>query len=146
MGFYRERYSSIGLYESEVYRGIPEVLEILQQKGHALYVATSKPTVFAEQIVDHFNLKRYFKCIYGSELDGSLCDKTSLISHIVYAESISASETIMIGDRKYDIIGAKHNGINGFAVLWGYGTKEELEASGAHTFIKYPRELIPLFD
>lgn len=146
LGFYRERYSSVGLYENEVYNGIPEALEVLQETGHTLYVATSKPTIFAERIVAHFDLKRHFKYIYGSELDGTRCDKTSLISHILKIESISKSETVMIGDRKHDIIGAANNGLHGFGVLWGYGTKEELKTSGAHSFIGCPQELIPAFN
>lgn len=146
IAFYRERYRSVGLFENEVYNGIPEALEMLQETGHTLFVATSKPTIFAERIVVHFDLKRYFKCIYGSELDGTRCDKTSLISHILKRESISKSETVMIGDRRHDIIGAKNNGLHGFGVLWGYGTQEELEASGAHTFIGCPQELIPAFN
>ena len=146
LAFYRERYSSVGIFENEVYRGIPEALEVLQNTGHKLYVATSKPSIFAERIVVHFDLKHHFKGIYGSELDGTRCDKTSLIFHILKTESISKSETIMIGDRKHDIIGAKNNGLHGFGVLWGYGTKEELVTSGAHAFIGCPRELISAFN
>lgn len=146
LSFYRERYSSVGLYENELYNGIPESLEVLQKAGHTLYVATSKPTIFAKRIADHFNLKRHFKCIYGSELDGTRCDKTSLISYILQRESIPKSETVMIGDREHDIIGAKNNGLYGFGVLWGYGTKEELKASGAHSFIDSPQELISAFN
>lgn len=146
LAFYRERYGSVGLLENKVYDGVREVLEILNEAGHSLFVATSKPTVFAERIVDHFDIKLYFKCIYGSELDGTRCDKTSLISHILKEESISKPETVMIGDRKYDIIGAKNNGIDGFGVLWGYGTKEELETSGAHKLIGGPQELILTFN
>ncbi len=90
--FYRERFSAVGLFENRVYEGIPEALEALQGDGHTLYVATSKPTVYAERIIDHFNLHRYFKRIYGSELDGTRSDKTSLISHILKRESIETSK------------------------------------------------------
>ena len=144
--FYRERFGTVGLFENEVYEGIPEVLEGLQEKGHMLYVATSKPAVYAARIIDHFGLQRYFKAIYGSELDGTRSDKTSLISHILESESITSSETVMIGDRKHDIIGAKENRVCGIGVLWGYGTKEELETSGAHTCIGHPQELVIVFD
>ncbi len=146
LAFYRERFGSVGLFENEVYDGIPEVLEDLQGNGHTLYVATSKPAVYTERIIDHFGLHPYFKGIYGSELDGTRSDKTSLISHIIERESIDRSEASMIGDRKYDIIGAKENGVYGFGVLWGYGTKEELEASGAHAFITIPRDLVTAFN
>ena len=146
VAFYRERFGTVGLFENEVYDGIPEVLEALQKNGHTLYVATSKPVVYAERIIDHFGLHRYFKCIFGSELDGTRSDKTSLISYILQRELIAPSETSMIGDREHDIIGAKENGIYGFGVLWGYGTKDELENSGAHTFFKTPGELVTAFN
>lgn len=145
LAFYRERFGSVGLFENKVYVGIPEVLEKLQQGGHTLYVATSKPRVYAERIVDYFGLYRYFKRVYGSELDGTRSDKTGLISHILQKESIATSEASMIGDREHDIIGAKENGLYGYGVLWGYGTKDELETSGAHAFIKTPRDLITAF-
>jgi phosphoglycolate phosphatase len=146
VAFYRERFSTVGLFENEVYNGIPEVLEALQKNGHTLYVATSKPAIYAERIIDHFGLQRYFKCIFGSELDGTRSDKTSLITHILQAELIDPSETSMIGDRKHDMIGAKENDIYGFGVLWGYGTKDELENSGAQAFFKNPRELVTAFN
>ncbi len=146
LAFYRDRFGSVGLFENEVYDGIPEVLKDLQVDGHTLYVATSKPAVYAERIIDHFGLYRYFKRVYGSELDGTRSDKTSLICHILQRESIANSEASMIGDREHDIIGAKENGVYGFGVLWGYGTKDELEASGAHAFIKTPRDLVTAFN
>jgi phosphoglycolate phosphatase len=142
LAIYRERFGSVGLFENEVYDDIPEALDDLQEAGHTLYVATSKPAVYAEQIIDHFGLRRCFKGIHGSDLNGARSDKTSLISHILRSESIASSETFMIGDRMHDIIGAKANGVYGLGVLWGYGTREELEASGAHACIKHPRELV----
>ncbi|MGD9367370.1 MAG: HAD-IA family hydrolase [Desulfobacteraceae bacterium] len=146
LSLYRERYGTIGLFENKVYECIYEVLETLLEKGHDLYVATSKPEIYAERIVRHFSLKRYFKNIYGSELDGTRNDKTNLISYILKNESISSSDTFMIGDREHDMIGAKANGIFGIGVLWGYGTKKELETSGAQTCIRHPQELIVAFD
>jgi len=146
IAFYRERFGSIGLYENEVYDGIPEALKILKKNGHTLYVATSKPALYAGQIIDHFSLHRYFKRIHGSELDGTRSDKTILISHILEKESILSIEASMIGDREHDIIGAKENGVHGYGVLWGYGTKDELEASGAHAFISTPRDLVTAFN
>ncbi|OGR15395.1 MAG: HAD family hydrolase [Desulfobacterales bacterium RIFOXYA12_FULL_46_15] len=146
LAFYRERFGSVGLFENEVYDGIPEALETLKAKGHALYLSTAKPRVYAERIMDHFGLTRYFKHLHGAELDGTRNDKTSLISHILKTESIPVSETVMIGDRKYDMIGAKENDICGFGVLWGYGTKDELEISGASAFIKTPYNLAAAFN
>lgn len=143
---YRERFGSVGLFENEVYRGVPETLDALQQKGHTLYVATSKPSVYAGKIIDHFALRGYFKAVYGSELDGRLGDKESLIQHILQTESIDISHASMVGDREHDMIGAKANGVAGFGVLWGYGTREELEVSGAHACFSSPQELVPLFN
>ena len=146
VAFYRERFSTVGLFENEVYDGIPEALEALQKNNHTLYVATSKPAVYAERIIAYFGLQRYFKCVFGSELDGTRSDKTSLISHILKKELIAPSETSMVGDRVHDIVGATDNGIYGFGVLWGYGTKDELENSGAHAFLKTPRDLVNVFN
>jgi phosphoglycolate phosphatase len=142
LAFYRERFGAIGLYENEVYEDIPVTLDALLQMGHTLYVATAKPAVYAERIMDHFNLRRYFKGVYGSGLDGTRSDKTALISHILQNESLDASETFMIGDREHDIIGAKANAVCGWGVLWGYGTRQELEASGAQACFLHPRELV----
>ena len=144
--FYRKRFGSVGLFENEVYSGIPEVLEALRGEDHTLYVATSKPAVYAERIIDHFGLHSYFKSVYGSELDGTRSDKASLISYLLKMESIAPHEACMIGDRQYDMIGANANGVCGFGVLWGYGTKDELQASGAHSFINNPRDLISEFN
>lgn len=145
LSFYRERYGLIGLFENTVYEGINDVLECLLANGHTLYVATSKPVIYAERIVNHFHLRRYLKKVYGSELDGTRNDKADLISHIIEKESIALSDTVMIGDRKHDMIGAKANGISGIGVLWGYGTEQELVMSGAHTCISHPRELLLTF-
>ncbi len=142
---YRERFGTVGLFENHVYDGIPDVLQALQKDGHTLYVATSKPTIFAKRIIAHFDLQRYFKSIYGSELDGARGDKTSLISHILQAELMKPSEAAMIGDREHDMIGAKENNISSFGVLWGYGTKDELERSGAQAAFKNPPELVRAF-
>jgi phosphoglycolate phosphatase len=142
---FRERFSKVGMYENEVYTGVPEMLDALQQKGHTLYVATSKPEVFANRIVDHFSLRRYFQGVYGSWLDGKLAGKKSLILHILTSEGIEPAKAAMVGDREHDMIGAHANGVRGIGALWGYGTKEELEASGAYTCFSSPSELAANF-
>ena len=139
---YRERFGSIGLFENKVYEDIPEVLDTLKKNGHVLFVATSKPAVYAVRIMDHFDLRRFFKNIYGSELNGTRGDKKDLISHILQKEAIRSSETTMIGDRKHDMFGAAANAVRAVGVLWGYGTKAELEKSGAYTCLDHPRELL----
>ena len=141
VSLYRDRFSSIGLFGNETYAGIPEALDGLRAMGHALYVATSKPTEYAERVIEHFGLRRFFHGIYGSKLDGTRSDKSSLISHILKTISVSSNETVMVGDREHDIIGAKANGVAGIGVLWGYGTLEELEASGASICVSHPNEL-----
>ncbi len=145
LALYRERFRSVGLFENEVYEGIPEALAALRETGHMLYLATSKPGVYARQIIEHFGLRQYFAAVHGSELDGTRSDKTELISHILQSEGLASTETQMIGDRRYDMIGARANSLFGLGVLWGYGTKDELEASGAHACIRHPQELSSLF-
>lgn len=142
---YRDRFGTVGLFENQVYDGIPDALQTLHKDGHTLYVATSKPTLFATRIIAHFDLQRYFKCIYGCELDGTRGDKTSLISYILQTERMAPSEAAMIGDREHDMIGAKENDVSGFGVLWGYGTQVELERAGAHAAFKNPLELVGAF-
>ncbi|MBN1662447.1 MAG: HAD family hydrolase [Deltaproteobacteria bacterium] len=139
---YRERFGVVGLYENDVYPDIPDMLDGLKKMGHTLFVATSKPTVYAERIIDHFGLRPYFSRIYGSELDGTHVDKTTLIAYLLQREVMDSSETLMIGDRRHDIIGAKANNIDGIGVLWGYGTREELEDAGACACIAQPLELV----
>lgn len=146
LSIYRERFGSVGLFENEVYDNIPKTLSALQEQEHALYVATSKPRVYAERIIDHFALRQYFKGVYGSELDGTRSDKSSLISHILQRESIDSTEAAMIGDRRHDMIGANINEVRGIGVLWGFGTKEELEASGASKCVKKPGDLMTSFN
>lgn len=141
---YRERFSAVGMFENEVFLTIPEALGALKEMGHILYVATAKPVVFAQQILSHFGLATYFAAIYGSELDGTRSDKSDLISYIVEQESIVANDTVMIGDRKHDMIGARNNGVSSIGVLWGYGTRGELEASGAEKCIDRPLDLLSL--
>ncbi len=141
LGFYRERFGAVGLFENEVYDGIPEALTVLRTKGHCLYVATSKPTIYAERIIDHFKLRHFFKQVYGSELDGTRSDKEHLIAHILKEASIPVSDVAMVGDRSYDMLGAGKNGVNGFGVLWGYGTQDELVGAGARSVIKSPQGL-----
>ena len=146
LGKYRERFGTIGLFENAVYAGIVETLEELQRGGHTIRVATSKPTVFARRIIEHFGLGGYFLSVDGSELNGSRTEKTDLIAYILERECIRPEEAVMIGDREYDMRGASHNGVRGLGVLWGYGTREELQAAGAAACVASPRELVGLVE
>ena len=141
VGTYRDRFNEVGIFENEVYDGIPETLSYLRKIELNLFVATAKPVVYAEKIVDHFGLRQYFAAIYGSEMDGARSDKSELITHILNSESLSPADVVMVGDREHDMRGATANDVPGIGVLWGYGTREELEASGAMTCVNNPKEL-----
>lgn len=138
LDLYRERFGAVGLFENEVYDGIPAALQALVEHGHRLYVATSKPTVYSERIIEHFGLGQMFAKVYGSELDGRLIDKRDLIAHILATESLDPKKTVMIGDRRHDILGAKANNLQSIGVLYGYGSREELEEAGANALVNDP--------
>jgi phosphoglycolate phosphatase len=138
---YRERFGSVGLFENNLYPAIAETLDQLKQSGHSLSVATSKPTVFAERIIAHFGLGKYFRSINGSELDGTRSDKTALIEYVLRRDDIAPIDAIMIGDREHDMIGARRNGVAGLGVGWGYGSMKELEDAGAYACVATPQEL-----
>lgn len=125
---YRERFSVTGLFENKVYEGIREMLECLKEEGKTLIVATSKPAVFSERILEHFDLMKYFTFLSGSELDGTRVDKAEVIAYALEKNGITdLSNVVMVGDREHDIIGANKNGIDSVAVLYGYGCMEEFE-------------------
>lgn len=130
--FYRERFSTKGLYENIVYEHIDDLLKHLKHNGYKLAIATSKPTVFAEIILKHFALYDYFDEIVGSELDGSRSLKGEVISEALRRLNVTNKEDcVMIGDRKHDIIGATQNGLDSIGVTYGYGSKKELEDANA---------------
>ncbi|MGE6256802.1 HAD family hydrolase [Heyndrickxia sporothermodurans] len=127
---YREIYKEKGMFENELYSDIPLLLKSLKEQGLTLVVATSKLTIFAEQILKYFNIDQYFQLIVGSNLDGTRTSKTEIIQYILkkYKEH-NLSNFIMIGDRKYDIIGANNTEIDSIGVTYGYGSYEELSQS-----------------
>jgi phosphoglycolate phosphatase len=141
---YRERYSSLGLFENEVYPDIVDALCDARSRGHTLHVATSKAEVFAQRIIPHFGLDEHFTSVTGSELDGTRSDKAEIIAHILKRENIEPSQAIMIGDREHDMIGAHKNGIPAIGALWGYGTGRELMESGATLCARTPRLIAEL--
>ncbi|MCE5323382.1 HAD hydrolase-like protein [bacterium] len=120
--WFRERYAAEGYLENYMYDGIPELLSSLQP-NHSLFVATSKRQDIAANILAHFGLAQYFTAIYGCDVDLS---KTDLLKQILYEHSFDPSDCIMIGDRMHDIDAAHANNIPAIAVLWGYGSHEEL--------------------
>ena len=139
---YRERFGDVGLFENAVYEGIEEMLVAARDAGTSLYVATSKPTVYASRIVEHFGLGMYFDGIYGSELSGRFEHKTELLAHLLMAEGIPAHEAVMVGDRAQDVIAARVNGVTSIGVTWGYGTEVELVDAGADRICHSPRDLL----
>ncbi|PGD18027.1 HAD family hydrolase [Bacillus toyonensis] len=132
--YFREYLKQRGLLENSVYEGIPNLLKQLKDNGNRLFIATSKPTIFARQVIEHFQLTNYFEDIIGSNLNGTRIKKEEIIAHILLQnEGLNKEEVVMIGDRKHDIIGANHNGIASIGVLYGYGSKNELiEVSATH--------------
>lgn len=124
---YRERFAVTGLYENKVYPTVAETLQTLKLQGYQLFLATAKPTIYARQILEHFELEQYFTGIYGSELNGDQTHKDELIAYILEQEQLQASQCLMVGDREYDVLGARHNGIEAVAVEYGYGTMQELD-------------------
>jgi phosphoglycolate phosphatase len=142
VSYYRERFSDIGLYENGVYDGIGDVLTSLCASGHRLFVATSKPHVFAERIIDHFGLRDHFERVFGSELDGTRVDKSHLLEYALRQASIDPAKTLMIGDRSHDMVGAVNNGMKGIGVLYGYGSRDELLEAGAHHVCATPGAIL----
>jgi phosphoglycolate phosphatase len=142
VSYYRERFSDVGLYENGVYDGIGEVLTALCASGHRLFVATSKPHVFAERIIDHFGLRGHFERVFGSELDGTRVDKSRLLEYALKEASVDPARTLMIGDCSHDMIGAKNNGMKGIGVLYGYGSRDELLQAGAHHVCQTPGAIL----
>jgi len=139
--FYRDRFADIGLYENEVYPGISQLLGTLFEAGWTLHVATSKPHVYARRIIEHFELNGYFGEVFGSELSGVRADKTDLLAHAMVESNATAAESVMIGDRSHDMVGAANNGLAGIGVLYGYGSREELVRAGARTIVARVEEL-----
>src|SRR4051812_24167494 len=142
VSYYRERFSDVGLYENGVYDGIGDVLTALGHSGRRLFVATSKPHVFAERIIDHFGLRRYFHRVFGSELDGTRVDKTDLLRYALEQTSSDPARAIMVGDRKHDVIGAANNGMTTIGAGYGYGGRAELSAAGATFIAASPAEIL----
>lgn len=140
--FYRDRFKNEGMFENELYSNIPLLLKWLKEQEFTLVVATSKPTVFAEQILKHFNIAQYFEFIVGSNLDGTRASKTEIIQYILdkYNDH-KLDDFIMIGDRKHDIIGANNSGIDSIGVTYGYGSFEEISHSNPTYIVESVEQL-----
>lgn len=140
--YYREYFGVKGLFENIIYDGIKDLLKSLKDNGKILLVATSKPQVFAEQILVHFKLDKYFSFIAGSNLDGTRIKKAEVIEYALEGLNITElTKTIMVGDREHDIRGAKTIGIKSIGVLYGYGSREELVNAGADYIVQSVSEI-----
>lgn len=129
---YRSYFSTKGLFENRVYDGIPQLLETIKKAGLKLAVATSKPEPYSISIMEHFNLAPYFEKVCGSLLDETRSKKAEVIAYAIEALGITdKSKILMVGDRKHDVLGAAEHGIDCAGVLFGYGSREELEEAGA---------------
>ena len=142
---YRERFQNTGIFENEVYAGIPEMLKNLQSKGYFLALASSKPQIYVERILEHFDLKKYFAVVVGSELDGTRETKDQVVQetlHQLFKENpIEPDQVYMIGDRKFDVEGARALGVESVGVTYGYGSKEELKEAKADYIVQSVEEL-----
>jgi phosphoglycolate phosphatase len=143
IGYYRERYETVGLFENEVYPGIPELLRQLQGEGYPLYVVTSKPTVYAGRIIRHFGLDRFFIDIYGPELDGRFDEKRELVEFILRERRLDPRRTIMIGDRARDVESGRANGTRTIGVTYGFGSMEEIVTAGPDGICHRPGDIHP---
>jgi phosphoglycolate phosphatase len=142
--YYRERYATLGIFENLLYPQISEVLTQIRAAGYRTYVATSKPQIYAQKIIEHFELTALFDRIYGSELDGKYSIKGELIAQILTLENLTPDRTVMVGDRSYDTIGAKQNGIYSIGVTYGYGSELELRSCGTDTIIDRPEQIFSI--
>ena len=131
---YREYYAPKGIFENEIYSGIPELLAATSAAGCVNVMATSKPTPFAEQIAAHFGFAQYFTLVSGSTFDGRRTTKADVIRYALDTLEIAPQEAVMIGDRRYDIEGAAETGLASIAVGWGYASPGELEAARPDRF------------
>lgn len=139
---YREYYEVTGLFENEVYDGIPNVLKQLKKAGKEMVLATSKPEVFAKKILEHFQLDSYFSIIAGADLEGNRVEKLDVMKYAIgLANSEDYTQIVMIGDRKYDIEASNQLGIETIGVLFGFGSREELERAGATYLVETPAEI-----
>jgi len=150
IGKYREYFAPKGVYENVLYEGIVELFERLKKAGKDLIIATSKPTVYAQRILEYHNIGDYFSFVGGCELDGRRSTKGEVIQYVLENMKITDSEgAIMIGDREHDVIGAKEIPMDSIGVCYGYGSLEELTNAGATYIAKdveaLSRLLMPLF-
>ena len=141
VAIYRKHYAAGGWSDNTPYPGIAEALGVLAGRFD-LFLATSKRVDFARMILEHFDFARHFTAIHGAEMDGSRSHKPEMIAHILARYGLDPADCVMIGDRSFDILGARANGVKGLGVLWGYGSPAEFEAAGADGVIATPGDML----
>lgn len=145
IGKYREYFSGKGIFENKIYEGMEDFLAEQVRQGKQLSLATSKPEPFARQILEYFGIDSYFTFIGGSTLDGTRSEKPDVVRYVLESQHITDyASAVMIGDRKFDIEGAKANGIDSIGVLYGYGSQTELTQAGANHLVTNLNELASL--
>lgn len=144
IALYRHRFSTIGLFENSLYPQIIATLQKIRFAGYQTFVATSKPHIYAKQIIEYFELSSLFDGVYGSEFDGTRSVKGELINYILLTENLDPSTVVMVGDHQHDIIGAKLNNVTAIGVTYGYGTEEELKTHGADLIAHSPEDITKL--
>ncbi len=142
---YRSRYTTVGKFENFPYPGIREMLEELKNQGHRLFVATSKPEGMSVEILEKFELAQYFELICGATLDGSRSKKEDVITYLL-EKTGDMDDVVMVGDTKFDVLGAKAHGIPTIGVSWGYGKVEDMISAGAAAIANSPSQLLELLN
>ena len=142
---FRSRYTTVGKFENFPYPGIRETLQALKAQGHRLFVATSKPEIMANEVLNHFDLAGFFEKIAGATLDGSRSHKADVITYLLGLTG-DVGQTLMVGDTAFDVVGAAAHGIPTIGVSWGYGTVEDMDKAGAIAIAHSMEELVELIN
>ena len=142
---FRSRYRTVGKFENFPYPGIREALQTLQEQGLRLFVATSKPEVLAKEVLEHFDLARYFEQIAGATLDGSRSHKADVITYLLGLTG-DVGQTVMVGDTAFDVLGAAEHGIPTLGVSWGYGEVADMQKAGAIAIAHTVEEMVDLIN
>jgi phosphoglycolate phosphatase len=145
--YYREFFGVTGIYENDVYDGIENVLATLKNQGKKLILATSKPEKYANIILEHFGLAKYFDCVVGATFDGSLNYKSDIVAVALKRGGVDdISKAVMIGDRHHDVDGGKANSLATIGVLYGYGSMEEFNECGADFVAETPADILRIIN
>ncbi len=144
VGLYRERYTDTGMYEADLYDGVGEMLDEMRSTDAQMWIATSKPHAYANTIIQHFGISAHVDGLFGSELDGQNSDKTQLLAHALSETGVDPARAIMLGDRRFDVEGARNNDIPCIGALWGYGEEGELHIAEADGLAGQPEDVMEI--